>query len=79
MIKRFIDEALKLDGPGMLKAAQEDQSACSAGGAVAAVAAAKKLGARKAVLHDYYTSYDDHARATASWAMPGSCWRGEVS
>ena len=56
--KRFIDEALKLDGPGMLKAAAEDQSACSAGGAAAAVAAAQKLGARKALLADYYTSYD---------------------
>ena len=56
--KRFIDAALKLDSRGMLQAAQEDQSACSAGGAVAAVAAAKKLGARKAILHDYYTSYD---------------------
>lgn len=56
--KRFIDEALKLSGAGMLRAAQEDQSACSAGGAVAAVAAAQKLGAREAVLNDYYTSYD---------------------
>ena len=36
--RKFIDQALKLDGPGMLKAAQQDQSACSAGGAVAAVA-----------------------------------------
>ncbi len=65
--KRFIDAALKLDGAGMLAAAQEDQSACSAGGAVAAVAAAKKLGARKAVLNDYYTSYD---------VMPGDSFVG---
>jgi hypothetical protein len=65
--KRFIDAALKLDGPGMLKAAQEDQSACSAGGAVAAVAAAKKLGAQKAILNDYYTSYD---------VMPGDSFVG---
>ncbi len=65
--KRFIEAALKLDGPGMLKAAAEDQSACSAGGAVAAVAAARKLGARKAVLHDYYTSYD---------VMPGDSFVG---
>ena len=34
--------ALKLDGPGMLKAALQDQSACSPGGAVAAVAAASR-------------------------------------
>lgn len=56
--KRFIDEALKLNGPGMLQAAAQDQSACSAGGAAAAMAGAKKLGATKARLVDYYTSYD---------------------
>jgi MEMO1 family protein len=56
--KKFIDQALKLGGTGMLKTAQEDQSACSAGGAVAAVAAAKEEGAAKAILIDYYTSYD---------------------
>ena len=56
--KRFLDRALKLDGAGMLQAAREDQSACSAGGAVAAVAAAKKAGAIRAILTDYYTSYD---------------------
>ena len=65
--KKFIDQALKLDGPGMLKAAQADQSACSAGGAVAAVAAAKAQGARKAALIDYYTSYD---------VMPGDSFVG---
>jgi AmmeMemoRadiSam system protein B len=56
--KKFIDEALKLDGAGMLKTAAEDQSACSAGGAVAAVATAKADGAHKGALVDYYTSYD---------------------
>ncbi|MGA9755799.1 MAG: AmmeMemoRadiSam system protein B, partial [Desulfobaccales bacterium] len=56
--KKFIDQALKLDGPGMLKTAAQDQSACSAGGAAAAVAAATAEGAHKAVLADYYTSYD---------------------
>ncbi len=65
--KRFLDLTLKLDGPGMLKAAAEDQSACSPGGAVAAVAAAKKLGATKAILVDYYTSYD---------IMPGDSFVG---
>jgi hypothetical protein len=65
--KRFIEASLKLDAPGMLRAAQEDQSACSAGGAVAAVAAARKLGAEKAVLTDYYTSYD---------VMPGDSFVG---
>ena len=65
--KKFIDQALKLDGPGMLKTAQQDQSACSAGGAVAAVAAAKAAGAHKAALIDYYTSYD---------VMPGDSFVG---
>jgi MEMO1 family protein len=65
--KKFIDLTLKLDGPGMLQAAAQDQSACSAGGAVAAVAAAKKLGASKAELTDYYTSYD---------VMPGDSFVG---
>jgi hypothetical protein len=65
--KKFVDLALKLDGPGMLKAAAQDQSACSAGGAVAAVAAVKQLGATRANLVDYYTSYD---------VMPGDSFVG---
>jgi MEMO1 family protein len=65
--KKFIDQALKLDGAGMLKAAAQDQSACSAGGAVAAAAAAQAAGAHKAVLVDYYTSYD---------VMPGDSFVG---
>ncbi|MFZ5447480.1 MAG: AmmeMemoRadiSam system protein B [Thermodesulfobacteriota bacterium] len=65
--KKFIDQALKLDGEGMLKTAAQDQSACSAGGAVAAVAAAKAQGAANAVLIDYYTSYD---------VMPGDSFVG---
>jgi MEMO1 family protein len=65
--KKFVDETLKLDGAGMLKTAAEDQSACSAGGAVAAVAAAKAAGARQAELIDYYTSYD---------VMPGDSFVG---
>jgi AmmeMemoRadiSam system protein B len=56
--KKFIGRALDLDPEGMLSAGVRDQSACSAGGAAAAVAAAKKLGAAKATLIDYYTSYD---------------------
>jgi AmmeMemoRadiSam system protein B len=65
--KKFVELALKLDGEGMLKAAAQDQSACSAGGAVAAIATAKKLGAAKARLVDYYTSYD---------IMPGDSFVG---
>ena len=65
--KHFVEAALKLDDPGMLKIAQQDQSACSAGGAVAAGAAAKAAGAHKAALIDYYTSYD---------VMPGDSFVG---
>jgi MEMO1 family protein len=65
--KKFIDAALKLDGPEMLKTALQDQSACSAGGAVAAVAAAKAEGAQKAALVSYYTSFD---------IMPGDSFVG---
>jgi MEMO1 family protein len=65
--KKFIAAALRLDGTGMLKTAAEDQSACSAGGAVAAVAAAQAAGAHKAALIDYYTSYD---------VMPGESFVG---
>jgi len=65
--KRFIEAALKLDGPGLMQAVAEDQSACSAGGAAAAVAAARKLGATKTFLSDYYTSYD---------IMPGDSFVG---
>jgi len=56
--KHFLDAALKLDGPEMLQRAIREQSACSVGGAVAAAAAAKKLGAARAILLDHYTSYD---------------------
>jgi hypothetical protein len=56
--KEFVDAALKLDPSTMLKLATRDQCACSAGAAAAAVAVAKKLGANKAHLVDYYTSYD---------------------
>jgi AmmeMemoRadiSam system protein B len=65
--KEFVDAALKLDGTAMLKLAARDQCACSAGGAAAAVTAAKKLGATKAHLVDYYTSYD---------IMPGDSFVG---
>ncbi len=65
--KKFIDRALALDPEGMLATGVRDQSACSAGGAAAAVAGAKKLGDTKATLVDYYTSYD---------VMPGDSFVG---
>ncbi len=65
--KHFLDKALKLDAPGMLQTALNEQCACSPGGAAAAMAAAKKMGATKAQLLDYYTSYD---------IMPGDSFVG---
>jgi AmmeMemoRadiSam system protein B len=56
--KGFIDRALKMDAEGLLKHALENNSACSAGAAISAMATCKTLGAEKGVLLGYYTSYD---------------------
>ncbi len=56
--KQYVDRALKMDAPGVLQAAAKDQSSCSAGATAAAISAAKTMGANKATLVDYYTSYD---------------------
>jgi AmmeMemoRadiSam system protein B len=56
--KGFIDRALKMDAQGLLKHALENNSACSAGAAVCAMATCKALGSEKGYLLDYYTSYD---------------------
>jgi AmmeMemoRadiSam system protein B len=65
--KRFLDHILEMDALGAIKAANEDQSSCSAGAPAAAIAAAKKLGATKALLVDHYTSYE---------VMPGDSFVG---
>ena len=56
--KGFIERALKMDAAGLLKHAEENDSACSAGAAASALATCKALGAEKGILLDYYTSYD---------------------
>ena len=56
--KGFVDRALKMDAVGLLKHALENDSACSAGAAISAMATSKALGAEKGILLDYYTSYD---------------------
>ena len=56
--KGFIDRALRMDAEGLLKHALENDSACSAGAAISAMATCKALGAEKGILLDYYTSYD---------------------
>ncbi|NWG04604.1 MAG: AmmeMemoRadiSam system protein B [Syntrophaceae bacterium] len=56
--KGFIDLALTMDAEGLLRHALENDSACSAGAAISAMATCKALGAEKGILLDYYTSYD---------------------
>jgi len=56
--KGFIDRVLRMDIEGLLKYAEKNDSACSAGAAASAVATCKALGAKEGVLLDYYTSYD---------------------
>ena len=56
--KGFIDRALSMDTEGLLRHAIENDSACSAGAAISAMATCKALGSEKGVLLDYYTSYD---------------------
>jgi AmmeMemoRadiSam system protein B len=56
--KGFVDHALKMDAESLLKHALENDSACSAGAAISALATSKALGAEKGILLDYYTSYD---------------------
>ncbi len=56
--KQYVDRALNLDAPGVLQAAASDQSSCSAGATAAAISATRTMGAKKATLVDYYTSYD---------------------
>jgi len=56
--KGFIDRALGMDIDGLLRHAEEHDSACSAGAAASAVATCKALGAKKGILLDYYTSYE---------------------
>jgi MEMO1 family protein len=65
--KRFLNAILKLDARGAVHAALQDQSSCSAGAPAAAIAGAQKMGATRAVLADYYTSYD---------VMPGDSFVG---
>ena len=65
--KRFMDAVLQLDAMGAVNAANQDQSSCSAGAPAAAIAGAQKMGATKALLVDYYTSYD---------VMPGDSFVG---
>jgi AmmeMemoRadiSam system protein B len=56
--KRFLDAVLKLDARGAVADALQDQSSCSSGAPAAAIVGAQKMGATKAFLVGYYTSFD---------------------
>lgn len=74
--RQFLDAVLKLDGQTAVDLANRDQSSCSAGAPAAAIAAAKKLGATKALLVDYYTSYDIMP-GDSFVGYGGAVWAGE--
>ncbi len=65
--KRFLEAVLHLDPLGAVTLANRDQSSCSAGAPAAALAGARKFGATRALLVDYYTSFD---------VMPGDSFVG---
>ena len=56
----FIDNLLAMDAEGALEHARENHSACSAGGAVSALAFAHQAGVERGRLLEYSTSYDIH-------------------
>jgi len=58
--KRFIDAALALETAHMVKYANNEYSACSAGAAAAAASFARALGVKQGILVEYRTSYDVH-------------------
>lgn len=58
--KRFIDALISMDFPAALERASREHSACSAGGALAAMTFARENGASSGQLLSYATSYDVH-------------------
>ena len=58
--RRFIEGVLAMDVQTVIRSALEDRSACSAGGAAAAIAFARARGATSACLVGYMTSFEVH-------------------
>ena len=56
--RRVIDAMLAMDPAGVIKEGLANQNACCAGAAAAAIAAGKKMGASRAEMMTYATSYD---------------------
>jgi AmmeMemoRadiSam system protein B len=64
--RTFLDRIVTLDARGALSAAAENHSACGAGAAAAALAAARVLGAEKGELLEHTTSHEVMPERTAS-------------
>jgi AmmeMemoRadiSam system protein B len=58
--RRFIESLLSLDVDSAIDRALHERSACSAGGAIAAMSFAAENGVRKGTLVGYMTSFDVH-------------------
>ncbi|HDL64571.1 MAG TPA: AmmeMemoRadiSam system protein B [Proteobacteria bacterium] len=56
--RSFIENLIEMDPEAALEDAARNQSACSAGGAVAALSFAREMGVREGELLRYLTSYD---------------------
>ena len=58
--RRLIDAALSMDIPAVLDRSRRERSACSAGGAVAAISFARARGVMHGELLQYRTSHEIH-------------------
>jgi AmmeMemoRadiSam system protein B len=56
--RRIIDAMLAMDSSQVIREARENNNACCSGAVAATLAAAKQLGAEKAEMNAYATSYD---------------------
>ncbi|OHD72945.1 MAG: AmmeMemoRadiSam system protein B [Spirochaetes bacterium RBG_13_68_11] len=74
--RRFIDALLAMDEAGARQRAAAEHSACSAGGAVAAMAFAREAGVSRGELLDYRTSRDVHPLGRESPERPAESFVG---
>ena len=56
--REIVERTLAMDAAGALSSADERNNCCSSGAVAAAISTAAALGADRATLLDYYTSYD---------------------
>jgi AmmeMemoRadiSam system protein B len=74
--RRFIDALLAMDEAGARERGVSEHSACSAGGAIAAMAFARETGATRGELLDYRTSRDVHPLGRESPERPAESFVG---